>query len=409
VRSLSLTSSYPRFRGDPTAPFIESIVTHIARQGPEVHLVLPEHREWRRPAVDDRVHFHTYRYSPLRSWTPWGYSQSLEAGVKLHRSLYGLAPFVFYSARRTCLALARRVRFDVVHAHWLMPNGVIAAAVSERIGLPLVISLHGSDISVSERSRWLGAMARRCFARAAAVTAPSEDLLERARGLGATGILEVIPYGADADALRSGEHEAQQVRDRLELGTEDVLVLGLGRLVHWKGFEFLIDAIGRLQGQAPDVRLVIGGDGDLASELERRAERLDLGQRVSFVGMLMRDEVAAYLAAADIVAVPSVHFRGYVDGLPNVALEAMAAGKPLVATRVGGLPQVVRDGENGLLVEERDDEALAEAILALARDPELRERMGRSGKALIRDSLNWDEVGRRFVAVYDQVTQRSSS
>jgi len=403
VKSLSLTSSYPRFRGDPTAPFIESIVTHIARQGPEVHLVLPEHREWRRPAVDDGVRFHTYRYSPLRSWTPWGYSQSLEAGVKLHRSLYGLAPFVFYSARRTCMALAGRMQFDVVHAHWLMPNGVIAAAVSERLALPLVISLHGSDISVSERSRWMGELARRCFARAAAVTAPSEDLLERARRLGAKGILEVIPYGADVDALRPGEHAAQLLRDRLELDAEAVLVLGLGRLVHWKGFEFLIDAIGRLRASPPEIRLVIAGDGDLAAELTRRVQRLDLGKRVSFVGMVEREEIPAYLAAADIVAVPSVHFRGYVDGLPNVALEAMAAGKPLVATRVGGLPQVVRHGENGLLVEERDHGALADAILTLARDAELRERMGRSGQALIHDSLNWDVVGRRFVGVYDQV------
>ena len=408
MKILSLTSSYPRFQGDATAPFIESIVTHIAREGPEVHLVLPEHREWSRPAVQDGVHFHTYRYSPRRSWTPWGYSQSLEAGVKLHRSLYGLAPFVFYSARRKCLELARRKRFDVVHAHWLMPNGVIAAAVSERLGLPLVISLHGSDISVSERSSWMGALARRCFARAAAVTAPSEDLLERARGLGATGILEVIPYGADVEALRPDKLAAQQVRDRLAPRAEDVLVLGLGRLVHWKGFEFLIDAIGRLRAPAPEVRLVIAGDGDLAGELARRVQRLDLGERVSFVGMVMRNEVAAYLAAADIVAVPSVHFRGYVDGLPNVALEAMAAGKPLVATRVGGLPQVIRDGENGFLVEERNDEALAEAILALARDAKLRERMGRSGQALIRDSLNWDVVGRRFVAVYDQLADRPS-
>jgi glycosyltransferase involved in cell wall biosynthesis len=398
VKILSLTSSYPRFQGDATAPFIESIVTNIARQGPEIHLVLPEHREWSRPTVQDGVHFHTYRYSPRRSWTPWGYSQSLEAGVKLHRRLYGLAPLVFYSAQRTCMRLARRERFDAVHAHWLMPNGVIAAAVSERLGLPLVISLHGSDISVSERSRWMGGLARRCFGRAAAVTAPSEDLLERASALGATGILEMIPYGADIDALRPDERAAQ----------EDVMVLGLGRLVHWKGFEFLIDAIARLRASPPEVRLVIAGDGDLAAELIRRVRGLDLAKRVSFVGMVLREEIPAYLAAADIVAVPSIHFHGYVDGLPNVALEAMAAGKPLVATRVGGLPQVVRDGEDGFLVEERDDEALAEAILALARDVELRERMGRSGQALIRDSLNWDVVGRRFVAVYDHVVGRAT-
>jgi glycosyltransferase involved in cell wall biosynthesis len=408
VKVLSLTSSYPRFQGDATAPFIESITKHVAALGHEIHVVLPEQREWNRGVAEDGIHFHTYRYSPRRSWTPWGYSQSLEAGVKLHRSLYALAPIVFYSARRTCLALARRERYDLVHAHWLVPNGLIAMEVSKRLGLPLVVSLHGSDISVAERSKWMGTLARRCFARAAAVTAPSEDLLDRARELGATGILQLIPYGADVDALRADSHARQELRDRHSLSADDVVVLGLGRFVRWKGFEYLIDAIARARNVVPEIRLVFAGDGDLDRELRQRVKDRGLVKEVRFAGMVNRTDIPGYLAAADIVAVPSVHFQGYVDGLPNVALEAMAAGKPLVATRVGGLPQVVRDGENGFLVKERDDKALADAIVTLAHDSALRERMGESGRALIRNSLNWNAVGQSFVRVYEQASKRDS-
>jgi glycosyltransferase involved in cell wall biosynthesis len=406
VNILALSSSYPRFPGDATAPFIESIVTHIARRGHELHLVLPEHRDWSRAPVENGLHFHPYRYSPRQSWTPWGYSQSLEAGVKLHRSLYALAPIVSYSARRASLKLARTRRFDLVHAHWLIPNGLIAASVSKKLGLPLVVSLHGSDISVSERSKWMGALARRCFAAAAAVTAPSNDLLDRARGLGARGILELIPYGADVAALRPEPEAREEIRARHSLGEHDVVVLGVGRFVRWKGFEYLIDAIGRLRDAAPQVRLVFAGDGDLNDELRQRVTDRGLDERVRFAGMVSRDEMPAYLAAADIVAVPSVHFDGYVDGLPNVALEAMAAGKPLVATSVGGLPQVVHDGENGFLVQERDDEALAGAILTVAGDSTLREQMGARGQALILESLNWDEAARRFEHVFERVANR---
>jgi len=92
MRVLMLTSSYPKFRGDTTAPFIESIATHIAAQGVETHVVLPEHRELRRGAVEDGVHFYPYRYAPRPAWTLWGYAEALRADVKLKRGVYALAP-----------------------------------------------------------------------------------------------------------------------------------------------------------------------------------------------------------------------------------------------------------------------------------------------------------------------------
>lgn len=402
---LALTSSYPRFPGDPTAPFIESITKHVAARGHTIHLVVPEHRAWRRAPVEDGVHFHPYRYSPRRSWTPWGYSESLQAGVKIKRRLYPLAPLVFLSARRSCQALATSEAFDVVHAHWVIPNGAIAATVASRYGLPLVISLHGSDVSVSERSRAVGRLATWSFARAAAITGPSMDLLDRARGLGASEPLEFIPYGVALETFAPDPESTRQVRRKLALGADDVTILGVGRFVPVKGLQYLIEAVAEARASVPAVRLVLVGDGDLRDELEARVGALGLRDRVTFAGMAPRDEVPAYFAAADIVVVPSIHYQGYVDGLPNVALEAMAAGKPLVATRVGGLPQVVRDGENGLLVEERDPDALAQAIVTLARDPDLRARMGEKGRMRVRDELTWDAVAERFVEIYELVTR----
>jgi len=402
MNMLAITSSYPRYDGDPTAPFIESLTRHIALRGHSIHLVLPANREWRRRSEDDNVHYHPYRYSPLRSWTPWGYSESLEAGVRIRRPLYALAPLVYLTAARTGNAVAKRTRCDVVHAHWVIPNGPIASLVARQQRLPLVISLHGSDISVAERSRWMHPLVRSSFTRAAAVTAPSEDLLERARRLGATGDLVLVPYGADPNALQVDSAERARVRTEMGIGVAEIVVVGIGRFVHWKGFDDLIDAAGRARQRGSNMRLVLVGDGDLRDELQARALALGLGEAVTFVGMAPRAKVPAYLAAADVVAVPSVHHAGYVDGLPNVALEAMAAGKPLIATRVGGLPQVVRDGENGFLVEERDPAALAEAILRLSSDPQLRRTMGAAGRERILESLTWERVAERFCDVLER-------
>lgn len=405
---LALTSSYPRFEGDPTAPFVEAITRHVAALGHPTHLVLPESSEWSRPRSEDGITYHPYRYSPRRAWTPWGYSASLEGGVRIKPALYALAPAVAASALRTCARIVAHEPIDLVHVHWVVPNGPLGALVAGRSGLPLVVSLHGSDVSVAHRSRWLGRAARWSFERAVAVTAPSDDLLDRARALGASGRLELVPYGVDSAAFRPNEEAGMRLRKELGLSREHVAVVGVGRFVAVKGFEYLIDAIAHARASTKSVRLVLVGDGDLAAELRMRVAGHGLGDAVTFAGMVSPADVPGYLALADLVAVPSVHHEGYVDGLPNVALEAMGVGKPLVATHVGGLPAVVEEGRTGLLVAERDTEALASAILELAADSELRREMGAAARARVVGELTWEAVAKRFEAVYLAVLGREA-
>lgn len=404
MRILAITSSYPRYAGDATAPFIESLVRSVAELGHEVHVLVPRHHAWDRPATEGGVHFHAYRYSPVTSWTPWGYSQSLAGGESIRKPLYALAPVVAASATRAGRKLLARRAFDVVHAHWVIPNGPIGALVA-RGRVPLVVSLHGSDLAVAERARAAERAARWTFARATAVTAPSNDLLDRAAHLGAAG-LDLVPYGADVDALEATPAEAAAARATLGLAAEDVVVMGIGRLIAVKGFDVLVEAHALALRERPDLRLVLVGDGDEADALRGRAVELGVAGSVLFAGQATRAEIPALLASADVVAVPSVRHRGYVDGLPNVALEAMAASRPLVASRVGGLPDLVRPEENGLLVDERDPRQLADAIVRLAGRPELRAQLGRAAHEEIRTRRSWQAVGRRLVAVYERAIEQ---
>jgi glycogen(starch) synthase len=177
----------------------------------------------------------------------------------------------------------------------------------------------------------------------------------------------------------------------------------VGRFVHWKGFDDLLEAVALARTKHPTVRLVLAGDGDLRGDLEAHAARIGLADHVTFTGMLPREEVVAQFAAADIVAVPSIHFEQFVDTGPTVALEAMAAGKPLVATPVGALPQLLGDGRAGRLVPERDPGALADAIGDLAADSTLRGKMGDRGRELVLQERNWDTVANELVALFERV------
>jgi glycosyltransferase involved in cell wall biosynthesis len=267
----------------------------------------------------------------------------------------------------------------------VLPNGWAASSVAERADVPVVVTLHGTDVAMAERHRPLARIARRTFGRVAAVTATSDDLRQRAIGLGADPQDTVTTYiGVDTE-LFAPRLASAEMRQLLGAQGGDLLVVSVGRLARVKGFEHLIEATSRLNG----VTLAIVGDGELRPDLERLAQTSSA--RVVLAGQMARDRVAEALAAADVVVVPSVvDNRGRVDSTTSTALEALAAGRPLIATTVGGIPEVVRDGDNGLLVPEKDPVALAAAIEQLRADPELRQRLSLRAREFAVQRLSWD-------------------
>ncbi len=348
--------------------------------------------------------FHFYRYAPLPALNVFGYAAGMRADTNLRVSAWLAAPLALGAGWLTARRVASRHRATVLHGHWVMPGGVIAAAASG--GRPLVISLHGSDLYVAERHGLVGAAARAAFRRAQWVTACSDDLSRRAVALGADpATIETVPYGVESARFAPSADIRGRVRSELRVG-DAPLVFSAGRLVSKKGFEYLIDATAFLAKRFPGIRLVIAGDGDLRNALERRA--LALGDAVILLGSRTQDDVGRLAAAADVVAVPSVHdSQGNVDGLPNFALEAMATGTPVVATRVGGLPDAIQDGVTGRLVPERDARALADAIGSLLANPEQARRVGDAARAAVIRQFGWDRVAERFELAYERAVHRA--
>ena len=404
MRILMLASSYPKYPGETTAPFIEEIAAGVAARGHAVTLLAPWHPEIRRAPVERGVRLGFFRYAPHPALNIWGYAQALLSDTHIKRRALLAAPFALAAATLALLrtlAAARRAGapFDLVQAHWVLPNGPPAALAARAYGLPLVISLHGSDIYLAERSRAIATVAGVAFRSAAAVTACSADLRDRGVRLGARpATTMVIPYGVDIREFRPDEAARTAVRAELGLDDGAPLVLGLGRLVAKKGFGVLLDAWPQVLAHAPRATLCIVGYGDLRGPLEEQARRLGVATQVRFPGQLERRRAAAYMAAADVFALPIV--REGVDGLPNVLLEAMGAGRPVVASRVAGVPDVIDDDVHGMIVPERDPAALAAAILRLITDRPFAEQLGRAARARVERELTWEKTCERFERVY---------
>jgi len=200
--------------------------------------------------------------------------------------------------------------------------------------------------------------------------------------------IRVVPSGVDADAFAAPPGARERLRAEWGCGSEDVVVIVVGVLEARKGHAVLFDAL-RTVRDVPGLRCVVVGDGALATELRDRARDLP----VRFLGF--RSDVAACLAAADVAVLPSLH-----EGLGIAALESMAAARPLVASRVGGLAEVVGDETSGLLVPPGDAAALGAALARLARDAALRARLGAAGAARVRDSYSTAAMAEGTLACY---------
>ncbi len=266
-------------------------------------------------------------------------------------------------------------RYDIVHAQF-GPSGIVASEL-RRAGLitgRLSVAFYGYDITREPRLRG-SAMYERMFEDAEWILPNSAYLAGLLREAGAPAEkVSVHRLGIDNDRFpfcdRSGRDESGPWR-----------VVAVGRMVEKKGFEFLIRAIARL-GDLPNLKATIVGDGPLRPELARLAEDLAVGDRIELPGWLDHAEVGAVLSGADCFAAPSVVAAdGDMEGLPLVVVEAMATGLPVVGTRHSGIPEAVRPEVNGLLVEERDVEGLAEALRRLA-SPLTRLKWGRESRAI---------------------------
>ena len=398
-----VTSSYPRFPGDPIATFMEPIARGVAVRGHDVHVVAPWHPAWRRPSVEGDVRFHLYRYVPFPSLNVFGYAAALRADVRLRVAAIGVAPLALAAGWRRVRTVARKTHATIIHAHWVIPSGAIGAAASGR--LPLVISLHGSDVFVAERHGLARLAARAAFRRAAWVTACTADLRDRAIRLGASpDRLSVAPYGVDTARFKPDPAARARGRATLAVADDVPIVFAFGRLVEKKGFEYLVDAAALLLAEYPQLRVVIAGAGDLDAALRARAATAGVAERVQLLGAVPQQEIPMWLAAADVAVAPSIHDEaGNVDGLPNTVLEIMASGTPLVATPVGGIAAVATDHETARLVPERNAAALAQAIADLLRQPVVRAEMGRRARETVGRAYSWARLAEQFEAIYERV------
>ncbi|HJK99719.1 MAG TPA: glycosyltransferase [Polyangiaceae bacterium LLY-WYZ-14_1] len=381
-----LTTSFPRSPGDPAGSFVLRTAEILAGRGHRVEVLAPEPAGPAVPgteALGPRLLVRRLPYLRPRRLERAFYGAGAPDNLRREPLVAGVGAAAFTAS--LAAGAARSValgRWDRVVAHWLVPAGLVAA----RLPVPTVVVAHSSDVALLERMPGGGRVADAIAGGSERLGFTHPDLARRflallgggrrtARAAGKSRVVP-MPHGV---ARPPGAGDRSAARAALGVGDEAFVALSVARLVPVKGVDVVIDALAQL-GEI-DAVLLVAGDGPERPGLERRARARELGGRVRWLGQLGQKALEQARAAADVAVAPSRPLPdGRDEGAPVAVGEALAAGLPILASRTGGLPSLVQDGDNGWLVPPGDAGALAEALRDACHRPD--ERARRAARAL---------------------------
>lgn len=385
MRVLFLAHSYPRYAGDAPGSFLQHLAVALRDQAVAVRVVAPA-----APGVPDHdeldgIPVDRFRYAP-RQYENLAYTGNMAGEVQ--RSWRAKLALVGFLGAQ--FATATRVRREwepaLVHAHWWFPAGLVGTWVAALADLPLVTTMHGSDVRLARSSAYARPLFRRVLRRSRAVTTVSRWLAREAQDVAPGLQPRVAPMPVSTDLFTPGDRSARRPNDRL---------LFVGRLNAQKGLAGLLVALSGLRAPA---RLDVVGDGVDAAALRAQAAALGVADRVTWHGAQPQNALPAFYRGATALVVPSVD-----EGLGLVAVEAQLCETPVVAYDSGGISDTIRDDETGILLSPNDTTALTNALDRLLGDADRRQRLGQAGRLSALAVFAPESVARRYAELYRSV------
>ena len=307
-------------------------------------------------------------------------------------------PFLIVSEFFSALSLARKIKSQLIHAHWILPQGMVGVWIKKITGIPLLVTIHGSDLFPLKSPLFLK-LQRMVVKNADMITvnsiATQGELFKRFPE--AEKKTTLIPMGVNIAHFRP-----RKVAPTPEFKDKKI-ILFVGRLSDQKGVQYLIEALPAIQKKHKNSILLIIGDGPYKPTLEEVAYGNKVSDTIKFLGALSQEEIAYYYNLCDVFVLPALSNETGTEALGLALLEAMASGCAVVGTNVGGIPSAVQNGKNGLLVEQKDPEALSKAIDTLLSHPIKANLLGRNAASSVQSKYSWESISKRFLEAYAKV------
>ncbi len=397
---LYIATLFPRHDRDVLNPWMIETVKRLRERGVFVTVYVPS---WRGLGDHDYqgIPVRRFSYFPKR-WEVLSHDETVPD--QLRRNKLFVVPVAFYLLFGV-LGLRRVLRerkYDLIHVHWPFPHGLFGWFASRWSGAPVVSQFHGVELRwVTRKLPVFKPFLRAVLRGSRLVIANSSDTRNEIERLGTACRVEVVPYGSPVpDPGETPLPPEDPARPRR--------ILFVGRLVERKGVECLVRALQLLNGLPWPVYLDIVGSGPLEESLRSLVRELGLESRVNLAGRVPNENLKDYYSACDCFVLPAIiDSRGDTEGLGVVLIEALTFRRPVVASGLGGIVDVIKHECTGLLVPEKDPSALAAALSRVLTDRGLARTLGEQGSAFVREYFNWDRILDRTVALYREAVGES--
>lgn len=388
-RILVLTSTFPRWEGDREPPFVFELSRRLAREF-DVVVLAPHAKGARRH--EEMAGLDVFRFPYFfEAGQTLAYNGGILANLKSRRRNYLLVPFFALGQLVQLIRILRTLQIDAIHAHWLIPQGLIAllARTFARRGCrPVIIcTSHGGDL-FGLSGKLFSAIKKSVIARVERLTVVSQAMRSFAQTLVPRSDIDVIPMGVDLAGRFTAAPEVTRATNE---------ILFVGRLVEKKGIRYLVEAMPRVLAVHPSMKLSIAGEGPDKQGLQQLVQRLGLTAAVNVMGAVDQEALREKYRRATVFVAPSVVAQGGdQEGLGLVFVEALGCACPVIASDLPAISDVIRDGETGLICRQNDSVDLADKILFLLERPELQHSLGENGRRYVVDRFDWEIIAKRY-------------
>ena len=396
---LVIGSVYPRFHEDAEVPWLRTSIAHLKKAGLDIQVLDPSYKGLKSHEIDG-VKVNRFRYAPA-SWEFLTHEEGAPSKMANKPWLQLLAIPYIISGFFKCIKICRKFKPDIIHAHWPFPHAYIALGAAKLFKIPLVLNFHGAELLLIRKKKWVRPLLKFAISQAQAVFANSSFTAGKIKALRNVNV-EWSPYGTTLESAHCLPRESGDLPSPHAINGK-FKILFVGRHIERKGICYLIEAAKYLPRDQFEIRIV--GVGDLTEQLKEQAAHASADSaEIIFTGKLSPEALANEYKTANVFTLPAiVDSKGDTEGLGVVLIEAMELGLPIVASNVGGIPDVVVDGESGILVPEKDPQALANAYKRLAADPELVKQLLAGSQKRIAECFTWDGIIERQIAVYNKL------
>jgi glycosyltransferase involved in cell wall biosynthesis len=386
MKILVLSSVYPRFDADAEVPWLRISLRELKKNNCEPVLLAPAYKGLKNHSIDGiPVYRFRYAWASLEFLT---HDEGAPSKISRNPFLQLLAiPYIISGSIKT-LFLCLKLKPKIMHVHWPFPHAFMAYFAAFFCKIPVVLNFHGAELLLVKKKKWIKPILKIFIKRANLIFANSSFTVKKIKEI-CDREVEISPYGTTLGVYLE--------RDKLA-SERKFTILFVGRHIERKGIEYLIKAAAMLDCSKFEVR--IAGQGDLTEKLKKQATK-DAPEQVVFLGKLSKEDLEKEYQNAHCFILPAIiDSRGDTEGLGVVLIEAAQYGLPIIASDVGGIPDVVKDKKTGLLVPERNPVAIATAIKELSESEELQKSLVFGANEHIKQNFSWEKIIEKQVAAY---------